>query len=223
MLRLFQIAFFLTPLALAGQSRQLDLKLSDGARVTLIRERESLGGSAQAWYYLPLNLRISEEAGRPEFSFMTYRDDSLTPVKGGILHLLLVWGLDSAQLREAEGLLVRAVDSTAFIGGGILVDHNDEHPDVQIASNHNELGDILRASLKNAAPVPLMAGSKMALSFMFDAENAVKMDAAFKKIKPLRGIRFKINFALKHRLYPDLPPEALTLEGDFEQWVKRMK
>lgn len=198
-----------------------DVTLSDGTRLQLFREAGQSPGST-IYYYLPVNLRISDSDGYSEFSFIVFRNDSLSPIRGGLMHLLLVWGLTPAQQAEAERLLLAETDSSAVIGGSLFMDEDPAYPGFEILSD-SPLAHILRRSLKNAGGTPLNAGAKIAAAFSFSAEDAAEMNKALEKASNFDGIRFKMYFKLNNAPYTHRAPHQWALEGDFGQWLRHLK
>ena len=121
------------------------------------------------FYYLPTNLRVSVQDTTPEFSFMPFGEGE--EISGGLMHCLLKWGLGRTELKELRHLLRTQVDSNAVLYGSVTVEQFDEGPDFELSSN-TELGEILNKSLTNKSQVPLNAGGKLALSFLFSAKDA---------------------------------------------------
>ncbi len=199
----------------------VELTLSDGTPLRLYREA-GLSPTSTAYYYLPANLRISTADGYSEFSFMTYRDDSLAPIRGGIMHLLLVWGLTPEQLTEAEHLLFSKADSSAMIAGSLFMDADPAHPGFEIISD-SPLAQMLRRSFKNAGGTPLNAGAKIAAAFSFSAEDAEAWNDALNQPSNFDGIRIKMYFKLNNAPYAYQAPRTWTLEGDFGQWLRHLK
>ncbi len=198
-----------------------EITLSDGTPLQLFREA-GLSSGTTVYYYLPVNLRISDADGYSEFSFIAYRNDSLSPIRGGLMHLLLVWGLTPRQHDEAERLLLAKTDSSAVIGGSLFMDEDPAHPGFEILSD-SPLAHILRRSLKNAGGTPLNAGAKIAAAFSFSAEDAVEINEALNKASNFDGIRFKMYFKLNNAPYSHRAPQSWTLEGDFGQWLRHLK
>ena len=225
--RLYFISWFtLAALIINPLSAQLpaaaEITLSDGTALQLFREAGQ-SPTSTLYYYLPVNLRISDADGYSEFSFIVFRNDSLSPIRGGIMHLLLVWGLTPAQQTEAERLLLSKTDSSAVIGGSLFMDEDPTHPPGFEILSDSPLAHILRRSLKNAGGTPLNAGAKIAAAFSFSAEDAAEMNDALNQASNFDGIRFKMYFKLNNAPYTHRAPQSWTLEGDFGQWLRHLK
>jgi hypothetical protein len=165
------IAFLASALP-AGAMAQPDLRLAlaDGTEVVLVAGQPGPGAPATgpSYYYLPVNLRIAERDGQPEFSFTAWRADDRGPVEGAVLHVLMTWGLTAAQGLETAALL-RSVDSTAVLAGALPVEAED--PGFTIRTDI-EIGAILQRSLRSAGAVPTLPDGKIALAFMLSGPDA---------------------------------------------------
>jgi hypothetical protein len=222
--RLYIILFFgfyLICQVSAGQrlipDSKMDIVLSDSTRVTLYRAVTS-DQVNNACYYLPVNFRISERAGKPEFSFLSYDSDQDGRNDGAIMHMLLTWGMREDQQTEAERLLRGKVDSTLYIAGSPLLSGKGEDIRFEIHSD-NPLGVVLRESLRSQGSPPLSPGEKMALSFMFSPGNTEKMESAIKNPEKLKGIFFDLTYTISGNKGLD----TLFLRGDFRKWIKSIR
>jgi hypothetical protein len=191
--------------------------LSDCTRVILYRA-VTTDGINNACYYLPVNFRISEKTGKPEFSFLSYDTDQDSRNDGAIMHVLLTWGLTEGQQTEAERLLRGKIDSTLYIAGCPLLMGKGEATQFEIHSA-NPLGEVLRTSLRSQGSPPLSPGEKMALSFMFSPENTGLMETAIKNPEKLKGIFFDLTFTF----IGEQGVDTLRLRGDFQKWIKSIR
>lgn len=152
----------------------LSQTLTSGSRVavaTLGVEAVVLYSGAECdhcYYYLPCSLRISAAQGNREISFVMWNDEETTKPAGGILHLLVEWGMGSGVEGEVQEELRKTRDSLGVVMGPALV-YPDESADVIQGSDR--LSTILRASLKNKPFLPNTPGAKMALSFHFSEKE----------------------------------------------------
>ena len=192
----------------------LHLKLSDGTAVALIAGDPSEEG--HVYRYLPANLTIATRRdGTPEFSFLLYRADSTHEIDGAIMHLLLRWGLSEGQEAEVRRALKSRVDSTATLMGAMPVLPRDEGSSWDISAR-GPIGALLNRSLGSAGRVPLAPGSKLAMSFRFNAKDAVRMDEALRTKRGAWGdkIRFRFTF--------DRTGDEWTLESDLGTLLPRI-
>lgn len=171
-----------------GIAQNLHFTLPDSVEVTLSPKIEN---GIKLYYYWPTNFSIAtKEDGTEEFSFLTWKEDDKGEVKGGILHMLLTWGLNQKQSTEIEQSIAK-IDSTAILMGAIPVEAGN--PVFEINTEH-ELGQILKRSLKSSGGVPLYPGDKLALSFMFSAEDAQRLLEMLKQNDNLfRKTLFQLN------------------------------
>lgn len=95
---------------LDGDSRRT-VRLQDGTCVILCRSSED----PRAYYYLPKDLKLSRRDGVPEISLMIYTNES-KEITGGILHVLLTWGLTEVQEKELQGHITN-LDSAGTLRG----------------------------------------------------------------------------------------------------------
>jgi hypothetical protein len=196
---------------------RIQLTLSDSTSVILY-----CGVTADrvnnACYYLPVNLRISERSGKPEFSFLAYDSDGDGRNDGAIMHLLLTWGLSADQESETQTLLRSKVDSLYYLAGSFLPASDKQDIAFDIESD-NPLGEVLKQSLRSRGNPPLAPGEKMALSFMFSMENTEKMEKALNNPEKLEGI----SFVLSYDQPGEVPGEVILLRGDFRGWMIKIR
>lgn len=213
--------FFLLCQVSAGQrlipESKMDIVLSDSIKVTLYRA-VTADRVNNACYYLPVNFRITEKAGKPEFSFLSYDSDQDGRNDGAIMHLLLTWGMTDDQQTEAERLLREKFDSTLYIAGCPLLSGKGESIRFEIHSD-NPLGEVLSKSLRSRGNPPLSPGEKMALSFMFSPENSERMESGVKNPEKLKGIFFDLTYTISDNNGLD----TLLLRGDFQKWIKSIR
>lgn len=179
---------------LDGNSK-LSFTLSDKTEVTLFAnfyDHEDY----RAYYYLPVNLRIAlRDDSIPEFSFMSFRQAEGEDISGGLLHWLLTWGLTKEQQEEIQEQLYATTDSSAILMGAVAVEASESF---QITSDE-PIADILRNSLTSKGNIPLNPGGKLAASFLFSGEDAVKVEEAIKKHKKVAAttVKFKFQYSLQ--------------------------
>ncbi len=198
---------------LKDSSNRVEVILSDKTPVKLFKA-EPNNASDHTWHYLPVNLRISAKAGNPEFSFLSYDTDDDGEVDGAIMHLLITWGLTLQQSEEAEKYLRKNRDSLVYITGSIPLRSSGQDNSFTITGK-NPLVEVLIKSLKSRGSAPLSPGEKIALSFMFSAQDARQMETALKDTEKLKGIYFELVFDM----YRTDLPSPIVLRGDFQQWM----
>jgi hypothetical protein len=215
------VVFYLICLVSAGQrlipGSKMVIVLSDSSSVILYRAVTS-DHVNNACYYLPVNFRISERAGKPEFSFISYDSDEDGKNDGAIMHLLLTWGLTEEQQTEAEKLIRGKVDSTLYLSGCPLLSEKREDIRFDIHGD-NPLCEVLRESLRSKGSPPLSPGEKLALSFMFSSGNTEKIELALKSPDRLKGIFFDLTYSVSGNQGLD----TLLLRGDFRKWMNTIR
>jgi hypothetical protein len=161
----------------AGAERAVRLKLADGTAVTLIRA-EPADDAPHEYRYLPANLSIARRSdGAEEFSFLLYRETEGGEIEGGIMHLLLRWGLSGKQEAELQRALRRDVDSLGTVMGAAPVGPSEDGSSWEITSRGG-VGSILNRAIASSGNVPTAPGGKLAMSFRFDARDAARMSEA---------------------------------------------
>jgi hypothetical protein len=201
--------------ASAPHDAALRLKLANGTPVALVAGNPA-EGEARVYRYLPANLAIAvRRDGMPEFSFLLYREDATHEVEGAIMHLLLQWGLSEAQESEVGRALKSRVDSTATLMGAMPVLPLDEGSSWDISAR-GAIGALLNRSLGSAGKVPLAPGTKLAMSFRFNAKDAVRMDEALRTKRGAWGEKIRFRFLLEDT------GEEWTLESDLGTLLPRI-
>jgi hypothetical protein len=172
------------------------LVLNDRTSVTVIREEVEDGSAAHAYRYLPANLTLARRRdGAAEFSFLPYRRDEGGEIEGGIMHLLLHWGLSEAQVADLQRVLRREVDSLGTVMGAVPVRPWGGERSWEITSR-SAVGSTLNRSLSSAGDVPTEPGSKVAMSFRFDGADAARMDEALRSGRRSWKDRVRFRFAV---------------------------
>ncbi len=213
---LFSTSFLISGLS---QEEKINLVLSDQTEVILCHQVSI--EESNRYYYLPLNLRISRSSAGPEFSFMPFNTiDDNKPPSEGILHLLLTWGLDTDQRKEATRLLQQQVDTHAYLAGSIPLIH-DEISHLEIIGD-NDLGQAMRHSLNSSAPVPLTPGSKMALSFKFSNENFRIFNNALENVSSFDKIRFRVYLKSAGIITRACTVDKIILEKKFSELIEHV-
>ncbi|MEZ4824909.1 MAG: hypothetical protein R3C61_01245 [Bacteroidia bacterium] len=152
--------------------KEVKITLKDQTAVVLYPSAEY----RNQYYYSPVNLRISiRKDNQPEYSFLTFKENDEGPVTGGLMHIMLTWGLSISQEEEAIEKLRSEVDSTAVIYGALPLEPLEPASGFYIISD-NRGAEILRRSLKSSAGPSNTPGGKMAASFMFSADDAVAIE-----------------------------------------------
>jgi len=179
----------------ASRQSHVNITLSDSTEVHLFADQDGDVVSS-SFYYLPANMRLSYRDSIPEFSFMAYDKNGDGENDGGIMHILLTWGLTKQQLFEAEEKLKIWTDSTAVIMGCSMVENNQFSMDMK-----TELAEILERSLRSKGSAPVFSGGKMALSYMFSKEDIKRMEQILMDQKILKETIVKFDFDVRPSIY----------------------
>jgi hypothetical protein len=167
--------------------------LPDQTEVTVIR---GLSDDAATYYYLPSHLRISENEDHvPEFSFMTYKDDNGAEIKGSILHLLMYWGLTKQQEKHLQKQL-SARDSTAIIAGPVSLEVPANGPSFTFFGD-NAFTQLLKNKLPVVPVAPVIPGTKLALSYRFNASETKIVEDALSNYKKMEKDGIELHYVIR--------------------------
>ncbi len=199
-----------------GQGAPLDednrreVTLKDNTKVVLFGDAPGLGSSAKStrFHYLPVNLRLATDNGKPQFLFLKYTTEAEPTnggIQGGLLHFLMEWGLSAEQQQELQQKLAEQVPGAQVVGAA----------DVSVAGDNGSF-KIISATLSSSArtrtlvmsgKAPVLPGSKVAVAADLDQYGAQLLDATFAKARTITDV--SIELALTY------PTQIPALEG----WV----
>jgi hypothetical protein len=163
------------------------LWLSDSTQVIYVAS----GTCPNCYHYLPSNLRVAKnQAGEPEISLLKISETENDPVTGGIMHLLLVWGLDSKQEAETQQVIRAEFDSLAIMVGAVTVNNPSDIETLSIEGD-DALARVLREGIRGRSAASSVPGGKMALSFRFD-ELQIRTLLEYIEKKKASDTHFKI-------------------------------
>lgn len=191
------IIMLLTSLVFQASAQELNL----GAKVTCVllsKEEISLFPSmdqAQAYYYLPCNLRLSTvEAAQPEFLFMSWKSESAAQTDNVVMHWLLTWGLSATQEKEVQTCLIQ-IDSSAVLLGAV----NVEVPEKMSWSGKNKnYLKLLQNALNAGGIVPSLPGGKSASSFRLRDADALLLEESFQQLDKWDDVYVEMPFYWKN-------------------------
>lgn len=227
--------FLCVPLSLSAtvldDENRIDVVLSDGTNVVLYGESTSSSGrKSNKYYYLPVNLRLSNRPdGVPEFLFLKFTTEERAEaggVGGAIMHFLTQWGLTREQEQELRGILERE-HNKAELMGAVLMEPQDESGSFQIISG--TLSDKgMTSSLVTSGKAPLIPGGKAAAAARLDQNGAQIMAATFDGKSSITDLSIALNFsytvlapAAKGRVIMDWEKyEKIhdSLEAEYKKW-----
>jgi hypothetical protein len=166
--------YFLATLRLYGQlldsNIQHPVSLNDGARVILIPSAEE----PTHYYYIPETIQLSTRKGIPEASLLFYRDND-NGFDGGIMHVLLTWGLTADQERAVRHQLLKIDTAGVLIGGAELLFQDEDYLKLQ---SETSLAKIFDRSSTNPIRISPQNSSKTAASFRFSGDDAAQIHKA---------------------------------------------
>ncbi len=226
-MRLFlytSLLFFATIHAMQAQVLDSDtrreLTLPDGEKLLVF----AATGNSKQYYYLPSTLRLSERENRPEISVVIYRSGAGAPINGGLMHLLMCWGLTLEQERSAGELLQKQTDSQTVLMGAADISFPDN--DMFSIEPTSGVAGILRRSLNSPVRLPALPGYKTAASFRFSGSDAEALANAIGKPQQLNGIKFigrySYTIAKQDGFVRSTTQATGVMEGNFRQWIDKL-
>ncbi|TXF90276.1 hypothetical protein FUA23_07085 [Neolewinella aurantiaca] len=159
---------------------RLQITLDDGTDVVLFRADQTSN-----WYYLPPSetIRIAErENGDKEFLFIKFTTDDKVEnggAQGGLLHFLVVWGLEPDQTNELASKLKEVRSSRAKVAGPVEMQPR-EGTSFALTSATLLDKDLTR-TLVISGVAPVMEGGRAAIAARLDKNGAQLLEAAMKK------------------------------------------
>ena len=187
-------------LPVAGQILDNDNKvsvgLSDGIHVTLYGAAKPMSDEKSLdYYYLPTNLKLAKKVdGTPQFLFLKYTSEERSDTKGisgGILHLLMEYGLDKEQEKELQRLLERKQKGAKLKGMAQVKPDGDNS--VQVISATLSNSNMTR-KLVFSGKAPSLPGNKIALAADLDKNGAQLLAATFEKAGSISDLSITLAF-----------------------------
>jgi hypothetical protein len=108
----------------------------------------------------------------------------------------LVWGLTPAQEKEVEVQLRASLDSLAMMAGVVSLEVPVAASGVSITGN-TRIAEILRTRWSSEPLLPVFPGTKMALSYRLDADEAKAFQEGLDSIKVLDSVQFELKFQFR--------------------------
>jgi hypothetical protein len=172
-----------------------EIKTADKIKVYVMPGFDMDG--AHTYYYLPANLRLSSRPDlTPEFSFMTYNTGSQEELAGAILHFLLVWGLTPNQQKDVEMILRSSLDSLAIVAGAVSLEAPLNSKSFTFEGN-TELAHILQTQWSEEPVAPVLPGTKIAVSYKLDKEEARLFKESLESPSAFDKIQVALNFQIR--------------------------
>lgn len=168
------------------------------------------------FYYMPDRPRVAlNDAGQPEFSFTLFTEKNRSALDadnkeeqtgGGILHLLMTFGVSADRLSGARTAL-RGLVEGAVIKGPVIFNKGNI---ALISAVADPKGGFTKEIL-GLGKAPIIEGSKAAIAFMLDARGAKLLWATFNNSTP------DISFSMEMDVDGYLSPLNGRVEGSFDQ------
>ena len=176
---------------------------------------------SHCYYYLPSFLKVSRKADTkiPEASLVTWRNDKDSKVIGGILHVLVEWGITEESEQCVKKMVRTKIDSLGVIMGPVSVRAIDSLP---VIKGNDKLATLLKASLTNAASRPTIPGAKMGLSFKF-SEAQIDEFLYYQKNPDKAKAFLQIAYAYDVNEYVKREPRQVLLTLPFSEILKLVK
>ncbi|HYF70460.1 MAG TPA: hypothetical protein VD884_20125 [Ohtaekwangia sp.] len=201
----------------SGKGHTLDLDTD--FKVMLLRAAEN----HTHYYYIPLNFQLAEKNGVPEISLLLYRDKN-NSLSGGLLHVLITWGLTQKQELKLNQLLSE-IDSTGiFMGPAEIV----FHPGTEVKISGNELSGLLVSSATSPIKLSPTGLHKTAASFRFSGNDTQTVwDVINKKSSLPANTRFEFQYqysVVEQKGYMQKAKRLQqTMKSSFVSWIKALK
>lgn len=158
---------------------KLQLTLNDGTDVVLYRADKT-----SKWYYLPPpeSIRVAKrENGDDEFLFIKFTTDDKVEdggAQGGLLHFLVVWGLEHEQTEELAQKLRAVRGPRASVAGPVDLEPQAEKSFALVSATLSD--QELTKSLVVSGVAPVMEGGRAAIAARLDKNGAQLLEATLK-------------------------------------------
>ncbi len=159
--------------------------------------RPRAGGQIK-YYYLPPQIRLGMRPdGTPEFLFVRYTTDAKADAggtQGGLMHMLMEWGLTPDQERDLKTKVTAATDGQGVLAGAADLVEGDEKNSFKIISG--TLSDnTMTKSLVQSGHAPLLPGGKVAAAANMTANGAQLFLSTVEKAKSIADLSVELDFA----------------------------
>ena len=179
--------------------RKVSVTLTDGTTVVMYCARRK----PKECYYLPPYARLSfRPDGVPEFLFMkftTEASDEDGGINGGLLHMLMEWGLTDEHEAEVQEKLEEKVEGAELKGAVQMHPGADEGAGFQIISATLS-DDTLTPVLEKTKNAPLIEGGKVAAAARLNKYGAQLLDSTFAETSSITDLSVTLNMAYETQL-----------------------
>ena len=219
---LYIILFHVVTVSLTGQTLDGDslqpVSLKDGTSVILCRSNDD----PTAYYYLPKDLTLSRRNGIPEISLMIYTNEN-KEITGGILHVLLTWGLSEDQEKELQQHIT-TLDSVGILRGAADIALNTG---ILEFDQKNVFAKGLERSSSQQIKVATQPIHKTAASFDLSPLMARFLADEVQTVKQSRNITMKTGYSYKISTSKSSFTSAAQVSDEMQislsLWVKTLK
>lgn len=195
---------------------KVDVVLKDGLTVILYGEATDSGAKSNKYYYLPVNLHLSQRPdGTPEFLFLKFTTEATGGVSGALMHFLMEWDLSPAQMQELKSKLGAQVKNAEVAGAVPLTQDTANGGSFQIVSaTLSDKG--LAQAVVTSGKAPLVPGGKAAAASRLSADGAQLLAATFEKARSITDLSLALNYG-----YETIAPAAKgTITFDWSKLEK---
>lgn len=168
------------------------------------------------FYYMPDRPRVAlNDGGQPEFSFTLFTEKDRSGIEdgnneeqkgGGILHLLMTFGVTADRLSAARSDLANQVSGAVLKGPVIFTKGNI----ALISAVADPTGNFTK-KIVGLGKAPIIEGSKASIAFLLEARGAKLLWSTFNNSTP------DISFSMEMDIDGYLSPIKGRVEGDFDQ------
>ncbi|MEZ4849251.1 MAG: hypothetical protein R3B93_11680 [Bacteroidia bacterium] len=219
-------SFLLVPFFLFALSEQVfgqQVLLDQGVRVEGVWCFPSYSDSL-SWLFLPEEARLAlDEAQHPQFSFMRYIINEPTEKNsdantlsdadgGGILNFLVTYDTDSAKVKAAEAALKEVKNNQEIRLTGPVIFEEGRYS--LVSSILDPASGKQKRQILTSGSAPVMAGSRIALTFELDPKYSKLLLESFKMATPDVALVFDMTFSGLSQSYD------ATIEVDWSEVQK---
>lgn len=192
----------LTKAQILDSENKITVVLKDKTTVTLYGQAATLSDAkTQNYYYLPCNLRLSKKPdGTPQFLFLKFTSDERNATgvtQGGLLHLLMEYGLTKEQERELAQILHSRYNGAVLMGAANV--EEDGENSVRIISATLNTKETTRTLVFNGK-APTLPGSKIAVAGILDKQGAQIFSATLERARSISDLSINLSWQYTVRI-----------------------
>lgn len=199
------------------QETKEQITLANGNTIYVYQEKNT--NESPIYYYVPTQINLSKNKGKPEYSFLEYKNSGSTVADGAIFHLLISWGLTSKELSELRQSIKRRYGKNAALSGALYLDNKNSRISINTST---KIGQTLKNSLKSKGAPPTRSSGKMALSFKLKKQEVKIIKEAIKSSSKFNKTILKINYSFNASTCKGglsiAKKNNLSIEGKLQNW-----